>query len=176
MTATLPAAAQAARCARCERTLPATAFTPDKRSQSGLQSWCRSCVNSYQRQRRTYPPCPGCGQRRPPAERCGTCQDAALQPTGKLAAQRAARIRATVEGWQARDEALHLWLRRQGEHPDEEVRLRLAEVVSARIETAAALDRAPGRPSDVPRGTGTQSHPPRADRRPTAASRSTLEP
>jgi hypothetical protein len=62
-------------CSRCEQTLPADAFGQDKTRPSGLNHYCRQCLNEAQRARRTKPGPSHTGARavgRPITHECGT--------------------------------------------------------------------------------------------------------
>ena len=43
------------RCSKCKQTKPAEKFSPDRRKESGFQSQCKECKNSWHRQRYRSP-------------------------------------------------------------------------------------------------------------------------
>jgi hypothetical protein len=43
-------------CTRCREVLSFDEFRPNKKTKSGLESWCKGCLNEYKRQRRKEAP------------------------------------------------------------------------------------------------------------------------
>jgi len=166
------------RCPRCcdpGETLPLEAFGRSRSAPSGYHGLCRSCKNADQRDREA-------SRRR---EAAAGREHPGLARAAQIRAE-AERLRREDEADRARAEALALWRRGRGPHPDLDFRARLSEVQAARPPLPNPRDSAGRRDSavtgsywgELERLTRTATTPDRwsADGRVMRASASALSP